>query len=99
MLKLVLQGYYTSFLKVWLKWLNVQFSSIDDAGAHSGKPPKAIKTQIRQMQPLSRLILYRAVHCEVWSKSLPHDLINMAVDDILKRVTEARVSEQIIHEL
>ena len=51
------------------------------------------------MQPLSHLILYRAVHYDEWSGSLLHDLINMAVDDILKRVTEARVSQQIIQEI
>ena len=51
------------------------------------------------MQPLSRLILYRAVHSEEWPRGLPRDPINMAVDDVLKRVTEARVSEQIIQEL
>ena len=51
------------------------------------------------MQPLSRLILYGVVHHEVWSESVPHDLMNMALYDVLKRVTEARVSEQIIQEL
>ena len=66
---------------------------LDDAGAQGGKPPKANKTRTRQMQPLSRLILYRAVHYEEWLGCLPHDLINMAVDDVLKRVTEAMVSE------
>ena len=34
---------------------------LDDAGAQNGIPPKAIKTQIRLMQPLSCLILDRAV--------------------------------------
>ena len=72
---------------------------LDDAGVHSGKPPKAIKTQSRQMQPLGRLILYGVMHYEVWSESLPHDLMNMAVYDVLKRVTEARVSEHIPQEL
>ena len=48
---------------------------------------------------MSRLVLYRAVHYEGWSGSLPHDLINMAVHDVLKRVMEARVSVQIIQEL
>ena len=72
---------------------------LDDAGVHSGKPLKAVKTEIRQMQPLSRLILYQAVHYEVWSESLPHDLTNMAVDVVVKRVTEGRVFEQIIQEL
>ena len=56
---------------------------LDDAGAHGGKPPKAIKTRIRQMQPISRLILFQAVHCEQCSGCLPHDVINVAVDDIL----------------
>ena len=51
------------------------------------------------MQPLSCLILYWDVHCEEWPGSLPYDRINMALDDVLKRVTEARVSEQIIQEL
>ena len=51
------------------------------------------------MQPMSRLILYRAVHYEDWSGSPSPDLINVAVDDVLKRVTEAKVSEQIIQEL
>ena len=69
----------------------VAWPPLDDGGAHSGKPPKAIKTQIRQMQLLSRLILYQAVHYKEWSGSLPHDLINMAVDGVLKRLTEARV--------
>ena len=72
---------------------------LDDAGAQSGKPPKAIKTEIRQMQPLSRLHLYGAVHYEMWLESLPHDLINIALGDVLKRVTEATVSEHIIQEL
>ena len=68
---------------------------LDDTGAHGGKPPKAIKTRIRQMQPFSCLILYQAVR----SGCLPHDLINFSVDDILKRVRVARVLEQIIQEL
>ena len=51
------------------------------------------------MQPLSCLILHRAVHYEEWSGCLPHDLINIAVDDILKRVTEASGLEQVILEL
>ena len=51
------------------------------------------------MQPMSRLILYRAMHYEDWAGSLPPNLINVAVDDVLKRVTEARVSEQIMQEL
>ena len=72
---------------------------LDDAAAQSGKPPKAIKTQIHQMQPLSRSILYRAVHYKECSGCLPHDLMNMAVDDVLNRVTEAKVLEQIIQEL
>ena len=57
-----------------------------------------MKTQIRQMQPMSRLVLYWAVHYEGWSGSVPHNLINMAVDNV-KRVTEARILEQIIQEL
>ena len=72
---------------------------LDGASSHSGKPPKALKTQIRHMQPLCHLALHQAVHYEEWSGSLPHDLINMAVNDILKRVKEARVPEQIIQEL
>ena len=35
----------------------------------------------------------------MWSESLPHDLVNVAVDDVLKRLTEARVSQHIIQEL
>ena len=45
------------------------------------------------------MILYLVVHYEGWSGSMPHNLINMAVDDVLKRVTEARVSKQIIQEI
>ena len=51
------------------------------------------------MQPMSRLILYRAVHYVDYAGNLPPDLINVVVDNVRKRVTEARVSEQIIQEL
>ena len=55
---------------------------LDDAGAHSGKPPKSIK--IRFVRRSLWVVLYRAVHYEEWSGSLPHDLINMAVGDAFK---------------
>ena len=50
----------------------------DDGGAHSGKPATTMKTHIRQMQTMSRLILYRVVHYEDWAGNLPPDLINVA---------------------
>ena len=51
------------------------------------------------MQPMSRMVLFRAAHYEAWSGSLPHDLINIAVNDVLKRVSEARASEDLIREI
>ena len=50
-----------------------------------------MKTTIWQMHPMSRLILYRAVHYEDWAGSPPHDLINVVVHNVLNRVTEAKV--------
>ena len=72
---------------------------LDDAGAHGGKPLKHQKIQVCQMQPMSRMVLFRAAHYEAWSNSRPHGLINIAVDDVLKRVFEARASEELIREL
>ena len=68
------------------RWRN---PPLDDAGAHGGKPLKNRKIEVRQMQPMSPMVLFRAAHYEAWSGSLPHDLINIAVDDVLKRVSQA----------
>ena len=72
---------------------------LDDAGARGGKLLKNQKIQVRQMQPMSRMVLFKAAHYEACSGSLPHDLINIAVDDVLKRVSKARALEDPIREL
>ena len=73
--------------------------SLDDASARGGKPLKNKKIQVRRMQPMSRMVLLRAAHFDACSGSLPHDLINIAVDDVLKRVSEAIALEDLIWEL